>query len=71
MTYKIKRKFRIHYTAFKGTKYAQKSAYEPVIEARNVYSAIKKAKKGISVIHKEDKFKIKINPSDITKIEEV
>lgn len=77
MAYKIKdkktRKFKIYSTAFKGTKYAQESAYTPIIEARNVKSAIYKAEKGIDspATNGFPATKIKINKSHIFKIEEV
>jgi hypothetical protein len=41
-----KRRFMFFYTAFKGTKFAQESAMHPVIEARDVGSALNKFKKG-------------------------
>ncbi len=54
------RKFKIYYTAFKGTKYVQKSADEPIIEARDISSAIKKF----------DRMPFQ-NKSDIIAVEEV
>jgi hypothetical protein len=54
------RKFKIYYTAFKGTKYAKRSAVEPIIEARNISSAI----------NKFDKIPFN-NKSDIIAVEEV
>jgi hypothetical protein len=38
----VMRRFAIHYTAFKGTNYQQSSADVPVIEARDMKSAINK-----------------------------
>lgn len=36
------KKYIIYYTAFRGTKYAQHSADTPIIEARDIASAINK-----------------------------
>jgi len=64
MVYKIpklkSRKFQVTYTAFKGTKYAQESAEKPIIEARDVESAVKKFNK--RPYH---------NKHSITKVEEI
>jgi len=51
------RKFKINYTAFKGTKYAKPSAVEPIIEARDISSAVNKFHK-MPFNRKSDIFKI-------------
>ena len=51
------KKFKIYYTAFKGTKYAQPSAHIPIIRARDIGSAINKFN-SIKFQHKVDITKV-------------
>ena len=51
------RKFRVSFVAFKGAKYAQESATEPIVEARDIGSAINKFNK-MPYTNKFDVFKV-------------
>lgn len=52
-----RRKFKFYYTAMKGTRYARESALHPVIDARDIGSAIKKFNR-MPFRRKTDIFKI-------------